>query len=128
VRSGLARFLRSAFLPYEVRANWPLGPGGPPAPPGGPSRFPRTLGHFYRTRYVRTGPWVLAGRRLRRAVHRDSCLRDSMKPESLTRFRTRAHDGRTDGHFYRTRYVRTGPWVLAGRRLRRAVHRDSRCA
>jgi len=29
-----------AFPPYEVRANWPLGPGGPPAPPGGPSRFP----------------------------------------------------------------------------------------
>lgn len=28
------------FLPHEVRANWALGPGGPPASPGGSSRFP----------------------------------------------------------------------------------------
>jgi hypothetical protein len=29
----------TSFLPYEVRANWALGPGGPPAPMGAQSPF-----------------------------------------------------------------------------------------
>jgi hypothetical protein len=114
------RFFRSRLrgsphplLPYEVRANWL----------SAPTSTVRT--HFYRTRYVRTGDAAASsahacGARLpesptstvrgtcelapgsrRAAGSAERSIANlaggaSMRPESLTHFGTRAHDGRTD--------------------------------